>query len=371
MYLLRHSSPDRRRVVVDTCYARILELFQELAATLKHWRGLPVGDRDLAYHDLSIGKKNAVQELRSLLFGVAEHLDATAAERVLESIPWFWSDVAARLLPALPPACQVEQLAAQTKRARDLPTRERVGTLAQLCAYVPVAERTAALSEVLSCAVELHSPGMVAHLAPWVEACHLSQLVELLPGVRHPNGVNLGGLVERIPLPLRKELVQRFYEKVSEPNFPQGNVYMIQLARFLEGDALAKAVRCAELVDNPLVLEPLASASNQLSVAQLEIVCKRLWAAGTKAEQSLHESLISAFGVVAGELVRRAPEHSVAMFEYAVQLLRQCSTERPQLLRALTGLAPLLLALGPSGIGDRLAHEIRDVGLVWPASSPA
>jgi hypothetical protein len=271
-----------------------------------------------------------------------------------------------RFLLALPLVRQTQLLAAEKMRVHSLPKPERMSALAQLCAYVPAEERSAAVTEVLSLAVELQHGNVALSVARWVEACHLPLLVEVVVGRKQQIKGDMVRLIEQVSAPLRQEVGQRLYEKVRVPDFPQGNVFVIQLSRFLEGDALADAVHRAETVDSTHVLEQLAPAAKQMTVAQLDLVYKRLWTAGSKAQRPLHTSLVTAIGVVAGELVRRTPQYALAMFEYAGRIMRQRSADRREFMGALSGLAPLLLAMGPPGVGDRLAREILDVGLAWP-----
>jgi|JI10StandDraft_1071094.scaffolds.fasta_scaffold14435_6 hypothetical protein len=374
-FLLNRAQPDVLRTVIIRCLEQVLVLIAELAPILKYWARLSARDYEVAFHDLKFEKQRQVDKLRVLLRDIGSHLDAAQAQEVLAAIPWFWFDVISALLPTLPPDRQISLLTDSLRQARTLHGADRGNALAQLVIHLPESARSDGISEALSEAGTIVRPGwstadnrlgVLWTVAPWLQPCHLARVLVLLCEDSTSVLSNLPGVIERVPAPLRPELVRRLYEAVRGKATPQANSLIIEIARFLEGEALVETIGRAKTTSYPQGMAELAGAIQQMDAQLLAEAFQRVRSASGRAQSSPHDPLLAAVGALAGELVRRAPEHQLSMLDYVEQMLRERGGQRTQLLDTIAGLAPLLVALTPPGRGDALAREVLDIEADWP-----
>lgn len=373
--LLHHGSEAQVRIAVQRCMEQVERGFAELAPLLSRWRDLSADEAEQASHELDYDKRRKLYNWRDLLLDVSAHLDCTQAEQVIDAIPWFWFEVIAKLLPQLPPARQTMLLSESVRRARLLLGAQRASTLALLSVHQPEAERSLTIAEVLAETGVIHRAGWSSQdntvpvlwsVAPWLKGEHLQRVVTVI--CQNPSSVyvNLVGILGRVPLPLRPQLVRSIYETARAQGTPQAKALLVQMARFLEPGALADVLGWSSPSSYQQGFAELAEAVQKMDTQLVAQAFQQVREANATSYSVPHDPMIAAVGILAGELVRRDQHRRLPMLVYVEQMLRERGRKRTQLLDTISGLAPLLHALASSGVGDSLACEVLDISKHWP-----
>lgn len=356
-YYLRHAPSDERSMIV----ARLLEDAR---------RGIRTG-RD------SFGFGDAPEiHARQLLGEVIRHLTWDQAEEALAWLPWEWTGHALALLRLFGSRDGSQQkldeaLPEVLRLARGRDDIARAQALAAAVGYVSPEDRGPLIDEVLGEVLFVNygdssrdaRASVLPHLASHLREHHLDRAIDIaLEAWKSKLGI--GQFVTLLPLAQRPAVIGRLFNDAIA--LGDHHALIAGLLPHLPDTALDSVIDALERCNDRSMMTVIIGQTARFSVPQLERLFLLAHTASRRGRSQPQDTTIDVLGALGAELLARSHEHAPRMLELVIELLRDRATNRPELLYAIAGLAPLLRALvGQDGV-DAIATEILDVTGWWP-----